>query len=183
MAARIGSGHTRLETTDVRCALLTSHMPDVAGVAAGERLPLRLDVRLTPTQTRHSGFTEAARRQHRPLQGSVSAKQPLVTTRTLPGTVVDDGQLSAQQTRVSFGRSTTGFSRDGAREQLRSTAEAAGRAAQGMPRLARSYSRQKVRSQLGLAALILSSPGRSGASRFRIASPPGKERRVNPRRA
>ena len=42
------------------------------------------------TQTRPSGFSEAARRPDLPLSGSVSAKQPLVTTRTRPQPALRD---------------------------------------------------------------------------------------------
>jgi hypothetical protein len=46
--------------------------------------PVASSDRLIPTQTCPSGFSEAARRPDRPLSGSVSAKQPLVTTRPRP---------------------------------------------------------------------------------------------------
>jgi hypothetical protein len=40
VAAKAGSGHTRLRTTDGRCALVTGHLSDATGMVADERLLL-----------------------------------------------------------------------------------------------------------------------------------------------
>ena len=56
---------------------------------------------LVPTHCCPPGFSKAARRMGRPLSGSVSAKQPLVTTRTRPLPVIRPIRKSAHQRPVS----------------------------------------------------------------------------------